>query len=449
MDLPGVPSAAADRGPLDRLRPRLFLAAALAVFAVGGTFGASHGQPGARALDPLAVALVLVGPVVVATLVLRPVLAILVTVGALAAYLLLGYAWGPVLGAVFMVLVTVLLTGPAPRARLLAWSGAVVYWAVCTAAATLRADGPPPAVLFGGVAWSAVLLLVAGAVRERFARAAAVRAARQERERTAVATERLRIARELHDVLAHSLSAISVQAGVGLHLLDRDREQARSALASIRATSNDALDEVRAVLGILRGEAAGPDDDGRTGPGTAPGMTSRGAALADTDGGTGSGAEAARAPTWDLAALPRLAEPLRARGVAVRLDVDAGDVPPRIAGVAYRVVQEALTNVGRHAPAAHSVVVRVRRDGGTLRVTVSDDGGPARTSEAPAGYGLRGMRERVEGAGGTLAAGAGDGGFVVDAAIPVRVPGLEHAGANESVGQPVDEGPTVEEGGAR
>jgi signal transduction histidine kinase len=395
-----------DRGPLDRWRPRLFLATTLAVVVTFGTLGASHWQPGARAVDALGLSLALVGPVVLLTLPRRPVVAVLLAVGALGAYLALGYAWGPVLGGTVGVLVMVVLTGPPVRARAIAWSGALLMWGTVLAAAALRDEPARLAGLLGGAAWTAVALLVAAGVRERVARAAALRAARAERERTAVATERLRIARELHDVLAHSLSAINVQAGVGLHLLDRDVEQARSALGSIKTTSRDALDEVRAVLGVVRGE----DGDGAP---TEP-----------------------RTPTWDLAALPRLAEPLRARGVDVRFDVDptllpAGAVPAHLAGVAYRVVQEALTNVGRHAPGARSVVVVVRagRDDGRLRVVVSDDGGPpGPLDENRPGYGLRGMRERVEGAGGTLVAGPGGAGFAVDATIPLTAPTTDVSG---------------------
>jgi len=396
-----------DRGPLDRWRPRLFLALALAVVVTFGTLGASHWQPGARDIDALGLLLALVGPLVLLALPRRPVLAVLLAVGAIGAYLALGYAWGPALGGTVGVLIMVLLTGPPARARVIAWSGAVLMWGTVVGAAAVRDDVPRTAGLLGGAAWTAVALLIATAVRERVARAAALRAARAERERTAVATERLRIARELHDVLAHSLSAINVQAGVGLHLLDRDVEQARSALASIKATSRDALDEVRAMLGVVRGE----DADG---------------ALPGADGAPGP-----RTPTWDLAALPRLAEPLRARGVEVRFDVDPalvpeGAVPAHLAGVAYRVVQEALTNVGRHAPGARAVVVHLGREGRRLRVAVADDGGPAGPlDENRPGYGLRGMRERVEGAGGTLRTGhqaAGDGvGFVVDATIPLPI----------------------------
>jgi signal transduction histidine kinase len=269
-----------------------------------------------------------------------------------------------------------------------AWGGAVLLAGAVVAAAALRPDAPPPATLLGGTAWTVVVLLVAGAVRDRSVRLAAAReaerVARAERERTAVADERLRIAREVHDVLAHSLSAITVQAGVGLHLLDRDPDQARSALTAIRTTSTEALDEVRAVLGIVRGEDG---DDG-----------------------------APLAPTWDLAALPRLVQQAEGGGLSVALDVGAtaADLPDRLAGVVYRVVQEALTNVRRHARGATHVDVRVDVDlddvpvgtpGGRLvTVTVTDDGAGAPSGVEP-GYGLRGMRERVESAGGSLAAG--------------------------------------------
>ncbi|MGO1179314.1 sensor histidine kinase, partial [Cellulosimicrobium funkei] len=254
-------------------------------------------------------------------------------------------------------------------------AGAVV------AAAALRPDAPPPATLLGGTAWTVVVLLVAGTVRDRSARLAAAREAerlaRAERERTAVADERLRIAREVHDVLAHSLSAITVQAGVGLHLLDRDPEQARGALTAIRAASTEALDEVRAVLGVVRGDAG---DDG-----------------------------APLAPTWDLAALPRLVRQAEGGGLAVTLDVDpaAAGLPDRLAGVVYRVVQESLTNVRRHAHGATRADVRVAvrpAPHGAVTVTVTDDGA-APGAEPEPGYGLRGMRERVESVGGSLAAG--------------------------------------------
>lgn len=414
-------------GPLDRRRPRAFLAVVLAVVSVLGSVGATHGQPGARPLDLVGVALLLVSPLVLVLLVPRPVVAVAVSVAAAGTFLVAGYAWGPVLAGPVGVLVGVLLSGSAERGRRVAWGGAVLFAGAVVAAAALRPDAPPRATLLGGAAWTVVVLLVAGAIRDRSARIAAAREAEQvaraERERTAVADERLRIAREVHDVLAHSLSAITVQAGVGLHLLDRDPDQARSALTAIRATSTEALDEVRAVLGVVRGEA-------RTGASVAHDMVDDGAPLA---------------PTWDLAALPRLVRQAEGGGLTVALDVGpaAADLPDRLAGVVYRVVQEALTNVRRHAHGATHVDVRVvvdaDDDGGSgsgtgtgigagagtgtgtgtdrsdaaadgdrasrhVTVTVTDDGTGAPSDPEP-GYGLRGMRERVESVDGSLVAG--------------------------------------------
>lgn len=389
-------------GPLDRRRPRAFLAVVLAVVSVAGSVGATHGQPGARPLDLAALALLLVSPLALVLLVPRPVVAVAVSVTAVGVFLVAGYAWGPALAGPVGVLVGVLLSGPAERARRVAWGGAVLLAGVVVAAAALRPDAPPRATLLGGTAWTVVVLLVAGTIRERSARIAAAREAervgRAERERTAVADERLRIAREVHDVLAHSLSAITVQAGVGLHLLDRDPDQARSALTAIRTTSTEALDEVRAVLGIVRGEGRGEGDDG-----------------------------APLAPTWNLGALPRLVRQAEGGGLAVALDVDpaTADLSDHLAGVVYRVVQEALTNVRRHARGATRVDVRVDVVVGTgtgagpdpsdagagrdpaprrVTVTVTDDGADPPADVEP-GYGLRGMRERVESVGGSVAAG--------------------------------------------
>jgi len=399
-------------GPLDRRRPRAFLAVVLTVVSVLGSLGAAHGQPAARPLDLAALALLLVSPVVLVLLVPRPVLAVAASVGAVGVFLVAGYPWGPALAGPVGVLVGVLLSGPVERARRVAWAGAVLLAGTVVAAAALRPDTPPRATLLGGTAWTVVVLLVAGAFRDRSARIAEARAAeratRAERERTAVADERLRIAREVHDVLAHSLSAITVQAGVGLHLLDRDPDQARSALTAIRATSTEALDEVRAVLGVVRGDR--DREDGHDG---------------DDASRTGG---APLAPTWDLAALPRLVRQAEGGGLAVTLDVDpaAHGLPDRLAGVVYRVVQESLTNVRRHAHGATRATVRVEvrsRPPGAVVVTVSDDGAGAPSSSAP-GYGLRGMRERVESVGGTLDAGPAPGGtgtgrgFLVRAVCP-------------------------------
>src|SRR5690606_5430544 len=264
--------------------------------------------------------------------------------------------------------------------------------------------------LVAGAAWLAVALLVASAVRDRIARRLAAEVAAREtaaeRERTAVASERLRIARELHDVLAHSLSAINVQAGVGLHLLEKQPGQAREALTNIRSTSQEALAEVREVRGIVR-DGASAAQPGTSTPGDGP--------RADWD------VAAPLAPTWDRTALDRLVEQARADGLAVTADVGPGldELPDRLAGVVHRVVQESLTNVRRHAPTARRVTVRVARSA-TLEVVVTDDGEAAQEPSAP-GYGLVGMRERVEAAGGTLAVGprASGAGWEVRAALPL------------------------------
>ncbi|WP_336706896.1 sensor histidine kinase [Oerskovia sp. USHLN155] len=407
-------------GPFDHRRPRLFLAIVTALVAVVGTLGAAHGQPDARPLDPLALALLLVPPAVLATIPRRHLLAVSLSLAATGVYLLLGYPWGPVFVPTVAVLAGVMLAGPAAHGRAVAWSGVVALAGITTAAATLR-GGPPSVALLGGLAWTVVALVAAGGVRGRVARMAALRAARHEHEVNAVTAERLRIARELHDVLAHSLSAITVQAGVGLHLLDRDPEQARAALTAIRATSRESLDEVRAVLGIVRAE----------------------------------GGEAPRSPSWDLGSLPRLVG--QVPGVTVDLTVEdcAHDASPHLAGIVFRVVQESLTNVQRHATGATRAVVEVRVTGTalprTLVVTVSDDGAPVpgravdatwpRTDQdrVPEGYGLRGMRERVTDAGGTLTAGPlPQGGFVVEARIPWEARG--------AVGQEASDAPTPADG---
>ncbi len=410
-------SSLPDDGPLTGARPRLFVAAFMALVSVAGTFGAARGQPFARPVDAGAVLLALVSPLAIVVLLpRRPAAAVVASVAATAGYLALGYPWGPVVGAAVLLLVVVILAGPRRRARTLGLSGAGLLAGAVVAAAALRTDHLSAVGLLLGATWAAIALNIALRVRERTSRRAELRAAEQrrqaERQATAVTAERLRIARELHDVLAHSLSAISVQAGVGLHLLDRDPAQARSALTNIRSTSIDALDEVRAVLGVVR---SGPDDEG-----------------------------APRTPLWTLAALPRLVALARTDRLTATLDLDpqAHELPEHLAGVVYRVVQESLTNVRRHAPAATRVEVRVAI-GGTgpdrvVTVTVRDAArraqgdvpgpgtaqtgaarpGPEDVDAGGRGYGLPGMRERVESVGGTLDAGPAPGGWRVHAVIP-------------------------------
>jgi signal transduction histidine kinase len=223
-------------------------------------------------------------------------------------------------------------------------------------------------------------------------RAAQLERARQELAQRAVADERLRIARELHDVVAHSMSVIAVQSAAGEHVSERQPEVARQALADIKLTSRAALTEMRRLLGVLRrqGEPVG-----------------------------------GLAPLAGLGDVETLARTVDQAGVPVSLEIsgERGQVPAAVDLSAYRIVQEALTNVLKHAPAAKaSVTVCYGRD--NLTVEIRDDGADAAAASRPppayqGGNGIVGMRERVALFGGALEAGpVAGGGFRVRARLP-------------------------------
>ncbi|HEY8281212.1 MAG TPA: sensor histidine kinase [Leifsonia sp.] len=235
-----------------------------------------------------------------------------------------------------------------------------------------------------------VLCLLVGvgeAIRNRRERYREISRTVKARRDAAAEAERLRIARELHDVLAHSLSQISVQAGVGLHLFDSRPEKARESLEAIKTTSSQALEEVRGVLGFLRAE----------------------------------GYPASRAPEPDLDRIPVLVETYRRAGLSVRYDRDLTSTPaPAIQLAIYRIVQESLTNVGRHAQ-ARSVAIALHEEGSDYVVSVSDDGRGLPEGGAEPGRGLTGMQERAELLGGRFEARPGEhGGLTVVARIPIR-----------------------------
>ncbi|MDL4770615.1 sensor histidine kinase [Actinomadura xylanilytica] len=236
------------------------------------------------------------------------------------------------------------------------------------------------------------------AVRER--RAHATHSARQLADR-AVTGERLRIARELHDVVAHSMSLIAVKAGVAVHVAEARPEEALDALRVIESTSRSTLTEMRHLLGVLR---TAPGDD--SGAGDAPVVTP----------------EADLAPAPGLAGLAGIAERAAMAGVRVDLRLSAADLPEGVAMSAYRIVQEAVTNVVKHAAPAHCRVL-VESDGKRVRIEVDDDGPGVRVlpgGSAPSeGHGLIGMRERVMMYGGAFTAGPRpEGGFAVSASLP-------------------------------
>ncbi|MBE8471181.1 sensor histidine kinase [Streptomyces justiciae] len=230
----------------------------------------------------------------------------------------------------------------------------------------------------------------------------------EERARRTVLEERSRIARELHDVVAHHMSVISIQAQVAPHLVENPSDELKENLEGIRENALEALTELRRVLGVLRSEH--PDTPDQVG---APG----------TDTGT-----APHTPQPTLDRLDALVENTRAAGLTVRVDVQGtrGQLPQGVELSAYRIVQEALSNVLRHAPGATAAVRLVHHKHGVdVRVTNSPPTGRVPLSRG-AGHGLLGMRERAAMLGGTLRAGPGpDGGFEVAAFLPTSPPWAE------------------------
>lgn len=221
-------------------------------------------------------------------------------------------------------------------------------------------------------------------------RASRLEAEREERARQAVDAERMRIARELHDVVAHSMSVIAVQAGVANHVIDSRPELARDALGAIESTSRSALVELRRMLGVLR-QADQPDEP------------------------------AARQPGQDLSDLESIAAPLTASGLRVEISLtgDPVAVPEVVSLSAYRIAQEALTNVLKHG--GDTATLDVCCGASAVVIDVRDPGrrAPARQPVAGSGHGLIGMRERVSIFGGRLRAGPdGLGGFRVTATLP-------------------------------
>jgi len=254
----------------------------------------------------------------------------------------------------------------------------------------LAADGawPPWRRVAGHALALAIVGLVAELAGERSKRFAEMRRSVTETRRRHASDERLRLAQELHDVLAHDVSLINVQASTALHLFDTDPERARAALGAIKEVSHETLQELRSTVSALRYE----DEEAPLRPA---------AGLADLD---------------ELAA--------RSNAAGLQVDVTrTGEVrplPARVELAAYRVVQEAITNARRHSGAATAVVV-LDYSPDAVGVSVVDSG-RGRPDGSVDGHGLVGMRERVEALGGTLTTGtaADGGGFAVRARIPLR-----------------------------
>ncbi|GAA0649170.1 histidine kinase [Streptomyces thermocarboxydovorans] len=376
------------------------LAAGVLLCMLAGSFLEPHDPQGAswglRTPDPLSLVLMTLGA---AALVLRrraPRTVLAVT----SAFSLTESVTGDPRAPVAMSAVIALYTVAATTDRPTTWRVGLLTMTVLTG--TAMAAGPLPwyaqenLALF---AWTGIGATAGDAVRSRRAFVQAIREraeraerTREEEARRRVAEERLRIARDLHDVVAHHIALVNVQAGVAAHVMDRRPDQAKEALSHVREASRTALGELRATVGLLR-QSGDP--------------------------------EAPTEPAPGLDRLDDLANTFRSAGLTVevaRADQDT-DLPAAVDLAAYRIIQEALTNVQKHAGPGARAEVSIVRVGPHIEITVLDDGAGGRDHEpAPGGgHGLLGMRERVTALRGTLTTGPRyGGGFRVHAILPVQ-----------------------------
>jgi signal transduction histidine kinase len=374
------------------------VALGLAVLQILGTRAVAYGQAGPT-LNLVGYLLLIAGPVALIVRHRFPVVALVGALAATVAYFVLGYPNGPA----FIAAIVGVFTALRLRRRVETWTAvglAVVADAVIGHMRHTQSVREVVLAAFGAV----VVLFFGETARARanwYAEVARARAeeqqraedeeerARKEQQRRQASEERLLIARELHDVLGHHLSLINVQAGVGLHLMDDNPEQARAALSAIKHASSEALRETRAVLAALN-----PRDE-----------------------------SAPRAPQPDLSDLDALVAEVNAAGlpVSVRTEGTRRPLPKEVERAAYRIVQEALTNVRRHAGPSATASIFLSYGRSTLTVAISDDGNgcDAKYLEAE-GTGIAGMRERATALGGRVEAGPRDGGFEVRAELPVE-----------------------------
>ncbi|MGH9235732.1 MAG: sensor histidine kinase, partial [Acidimicrobiales bacterium] len=370
-----------------------------AVVQVGVTLVASGHQTDVRSLDVLGICLLLAGPAALLARWRRPLATYVAVFAITTTYWLLDYPDGPVPLSLLIAFVNLAMTGQ----RAIAWTGLALGYVTAAWIAPQIDDGPWPnwGLAAGLGAWLALVAVVTELARSWMERSAERAQALEDEARRRASEERLRIARELHDVLAHNISLINVRAGVALHLIDEraaaaaasagtdvagsdagastaapagapagttveiDVDQVRPALAAIKDASKEALGELRSVLDVLRQGEAAP-----------------------------------LAPTAGLADLDTLVERARGTGLDVRVE-GPGSVDGLPAGVdlaAFRIVQEALTNVVRHAQATR-VTVRVQGRDGELEVRVDDDGQGGLAPPGHTGGGRRGG-ERTDRAGG-------------------------------------------------
>jgi signal transduction histidine kinase len=359
-----------DRGPLVDLAGSALLAAFLVL--VTPRIPIEHGD---RTLDALGYSLLVGAAASLSIVRWRPRITVAVLAAILATYIVGDYPGGPIFVTGWIALFAL---GYRER-RANAFVGAAALSGVLVLAGALsgHSEGLLHLVVVG---WSAAAVFLGDAVRTRREQIAGA-------ADRAVAEERLRIAQDLHDSVAHAMATINVQAGAAAHVIERRPEAAREALTAIQRASGEVLDELAALLNVLRDPEAPAD----------------------------------RSPTPGLDDLPRLVASTTSAGLTVDLDVTGTleGVSTPVSTAAYRIVQESLTNVVRHAGAT-TAKVRVTRSLAGLDVEVVDRGpGVDGAISNGTGRGIQGMRERAEATGGRLEAGPGpDGGFRVRAMWP-------------------------------
>jgi signal transduction histidine kinase len=367
-------------------------AAAGAVMVLGSEPAASGEVPPRRPLDPLAYGLM--GMAAAALLGRRrwPLGVLAVATGASIAYLGLEYPYGPILVAMSVAMYSVavkLPVGPSLVACGVTLAAVVLSELWVIEPERLLVEAPLLLAVVSGLLlapWAIGTVVRLGQEAER--------RARQDETRRRADQERLRIAREVHDVVGHSLAVINLRAGVALHVVGRRPEQAEVALEAIKRSSKEALEELRGTLAVFR----------------QPG---------NTDGPW--------RPTPGLGQLDALVAAMAEGGLPVQVTVTGqrADLLAAVDQAAYRIVQESLTNVARHAGPA-TATVRVGYQSDAVVVEIADTGsGRAAGVARPGGHGIAGMRERAAAVGGTLQAGpTAEGGFLVRARLPSgRSPG--------------------------
>jgi signal transduction histidine kinase len=370
---------------LERVSKDALLAAVVGFGTLGVTLPWAHTQEGRESIDVLAVLLLVAGP---AALLMRrraPVAVLVLTTLPELAYWTLDYPRGPVMLATFVAFVGAVLDGH----RAAAWTALVVAAPAFVWFPSLLGDAPSPPLgkMLGSVVWLFLVAAAAEIIRAKREHHHEVEQNRRQEALAQAGQERLRIARELHDVLAHNVSLINVQAGVALHLLDEQPERTRPALEAIKQASSETLGEMRSVLSILRRPGEDPP----------------------------------RSPTAGIGGIDELVARTTAAGIPVEATVsgEPRPVPASVDLAVYRIVQEALTNVTRHARPA-SAVVRLGYGTDDLTVEVDDEGAAAAEVNGYAGNGIAGMRERVAALGGHFSAGPrSDAGFRVSARLPL------------------------------